>query len=321
MSAAYHIRYLQRQEIDIVKWDACMERDPEGLIYCRSFYLDHMASGQWGGLVLDDYAAVMPIPWKKKFGFCYIYQPYYLPFLGVFGSHPAGISLSSFLRAIPQKFKYWDIDLTETSRPENNITGLPLKIIMRLNNLLPLQKDKEEIARDYKRLATRMCKKAIERDILIVRDGSPLEVIERYRAEYGSRHTRVKAGNYEAFTACALSAFKMGNAATYLAKLPDGETGAWYLVFRDNKFVYSIMGGSTEEGKEKGAFYLLTDAAIKDHAGSNRVFRFEGSDIPGIAFFNEQFGPARVQYPHLIMNNLPFPVNLLKSKHSLNSLE
>lgn len=337
MSASYHIRYLQRQEIDTVKWDLCIEKAPDGLIYARAFYLDHMAAGQWDALVLNDYTAVLPLPWKKKFSFQYIYQPYYLPFLGVFGNLPSGPTVSSFLRAIPGKFKYWDIDLTESCQAEmhpsltdptgtnstttnptttnptaSGICGLPCRTTLRLNHLLALAKKKEEIDQDYKRLAKRMCKKAIAGNLDIFRDESPALVIDLYRKEYGHRHPKVRSDSYRAFTACAQSAFNRGNAATYLAKWPDGEIGGFYLVLRDNKFVYSILGGSTRKGKEMGAFYLLTDAAIKDHAGSGRVFRFEGSDIPGIAFFNAQFGSTPVHYPHLIMNNLPFPFNLLK---------
>ncbi|HRQ50472.1 MAG TPA: hypothetical protein PLR74_08050 [Agriterribacter sp.] len=80
----------------------------------------------------------------------------------------------------------------------------------------------------------------------------------------------------------------------------------------DNNFVYSLVGGSTAKGKTMGAFYLLTDTAIQDHAGTNKTFRFEGSDISGIAFFNRQFGSTPVYYWHVRMNRLPFPVKFFK---------
>jgi hypothetical protein len=61
-----------------------------------------------------------------------------------------------------------------------------------------------------------------------------------------------------------------------------------------------------------GAFDLLTDAAIKDPAGTNRIFRFEGSDKKGIAFFTSQFNTGRMHYHHLKLNRLPWPLKLLK---------
>ena len=80
----------------------------------------------------------------------------------------------------------------------------------------------------------------------------------------------------------------------------------------DEKYVYSLIGGSTKEGKEWGAFYLLTDAAIQSFANTNKIFRFEGSDKEGIAFFNQQFGSYPVSYPHIKMNKLHWPLKWLK---------
>jgi hypothetical protein len=57
--------------------------------------------------------------------------------------------------------------------------------------------------------------------------------------------------------------------------------------------------------QEKDAFYLLTDYAIKTLSGTGRMFRFEGSDHPGIAKFNQQFGAKFFYYNHLKLNRLP----------------
>jgi hypothetical protein len=82
-TAPYSIRYLKRQEIDPVKWDACIDGASNGLIYAYSFYLDHMAA-QWDALVWNDYDAVMPLTWNKKWGIKYLYQPPLTQQLGVF---------------------------------------------------------------------------------------------------------------------------------------------------------------------------------------------------------------------------------------------
>ncbi len=111
---------------------------------------------------------------------------------------------------------------------------------------------------------------------------------------------------------CTGIAFKNNLADTYLAQSPSGETLAYYIILQDEKFIYSLLGGSTTAGKKLGAFYFLTDAVIREHAGSKKIFRFEGSDIPGISFFDTLFGPQRISYQHLSMNNLPFPLRLFK---------
>jgi hypothetical protein len=148
--------------------------------------------------------------------------------------------------------------------------------------------------------------------VQILNVGNPAEAIEFYRKYYQSKHPKISAADYENLVASTTSCFERGMAKIYQASLPAGEITATYLVLVDNNFVYFLVGGSTEKGKQSGSFYLVTDAAIKDHAGSKRIFRFEGSDIPGIAFFNAQFGATVSHYLHVHRNNLPFPVNLLK---------
>ena len=86
MTTGNQIKYLQHKEIDKSKWDACISRAPNGLIYPYSFYLDAMAK-HWDALVLKDYEAVMPLTWNRKYGFYYLYQPAFTASLGVFGKN------------------------------------------------------------------------------------------------------------------------------------------------------------------------------------------------------------------------------------------
>src|ERR1051325_9907587 len=81
---ASSVSYLQNANIDKVKWDKCIDTATNGLIYAYSFYLDTMAKN-WDALVMNDYEAVMPITWNKKYGIYYVYQPAFTANLGVFG--------------------------------------------------------------------------------------------------------------------------------------------------------------------------------------------------------------------------------------------
>ncbi len=104
------IEYVPYQHIDKAKWDDCINNAGNGLIYATSIYLDTM-SENWDALVLDDYKAVMPLTWKKKYSIYYLYQPFFTACLGVFGKNISAGLVNNFLKAIPSKFKYWDIYL------------------------------------------------------------------------------------------------------------------------------------------------------------------------------------------------------------------
>ena len=85
MSIHSPIKYVAQQQVDKNKWDACIERSSNGLIYGYSFYLDSMAK-HWDALVLNDYEAVMPLTWNRKWGIKYLYQPPLTPQLGIFSA-------------------------------------------------------------------------------------------------------------------------------------------------------------------------------------------------------------------------------------------
>lgn len=265
----------------------------------------------WDALILNDYEAVMPLTWREKYAFKYLYQPPFTACLGVFGNMEHHELITDFLQSIPQQFRFWDIDLNEANKEVSNNRHF-FQSSSRINQMLSLAKSRDEIREGYSRLARRSLARAAAANLHIKRDIPVQDVVELYRSEYEQRHKNIRAADYLSLIKACIQAAEKGFMKSYLALSPEEEPVAFYCVLQGRKFVYSLIGGSNAAGKESGAFYLLTDAAITDHAASDRGFRFEGSDIPGIAFFNQQFGALPVSYLHIKMNRLPFPVNLLK---------
>ncbi|WP_373942482.1 hypothetical protein OEG92_04340 [Polaribacter sejongensis] len=71
------IQYVKRKDLNILKYDACIENSIQSRIYAFSWYLDIVADN-WDVLVLGDYKAVMPLPWKQKYFIKYITQPFFV---------------------------------------------------------------------------------------------------------------------------------------------------------------------------------------------------------------------------------------------------
>ena len=94
----YPIRYVPRHEIDTARWDACINRAANPLIYGFHFYLDHMAAGRWDALILGDYEAVMPLTWRRKYGIRYLYQPPYTQQTGIFSARKDEGSSTAYQR-------------------------------------------------------------------------------------------------------------------------------------------------------------------------------------------------------------------------------
>ena len=77
------ITYLTRTQLNKNEYDNCIHNAPQSKVYALSWYLDIVADN-WGALVLNNYEAVMPLPWRKKYGICYVYPPCWTQQLGVF---------------------------------------------------------------------------------------------------------------------------------------------------------------------------------------------------------------------------------------------
>ena len=104
-------KYLTNDQIDFDKWDKCIERSYNGIVYAYSWYLD-IVSDKWDALVLGDYEVVMPLTWRKKYSITYLVQPVYSQQLGVFSTQKLNTTIvNQFLNSIPEKYKLIDIRL------------------------------------------------------------------------------------------------------------------------------------------------------------------------------------------------------------------
>ena len=306
MTTGNQIKYLQHKEIDKPKWDACIEQASNSLIYPYSFYLDAMAK-HWDALVLNDYEAVMPLTWNKKYGFYYLYQPAFTASLGVFGKNLNKELIDDFIRSIPAKFK-----LIEISLNAGNITSDPKPFsLLRSNYILHLNKPYEEIYKAYRDNHKRNISKALQLGCSVSKE-IPVDEIIQLNKEQLQHIDGTKPEDYPNFKRLYDFLKNKGQAKTYAIVDPKNKILASAVFFFSHDRAYYIMVGNHPEGKTLGASHALIDAFIKDHAGQDLILDFEGSDIRNLAFFYSSFGATEEIYPALKINNLPWYVRLLK---------
>lgn len=305
MKGSAAIQYLTHQQVDKIKWDRCIERADNGLIYAYSIYLDTMAN-QWDALVLNDYEAVMPLTWNKKYGIRYLYQPFLTAQLGVFGKAISEEQLNSFIQAIPLSFKFIDISLNS-----GNVSGIPSGCSAdRSNYVLKLDKSYEDLYKNYRENIQRNIKKAIQLGCIIQKDFEAEKVIELAVQQMKSQGQET-SDNIERFRKLYQYLHDRKMATTYGISLNNKLLASCIFFFSHNR-AYYILVGNSPNGKTIGASHTLIDAFIKDYAGKNMLLDFEGSDIPSLAFFYSSFGAQHETYPAIKINRLPFYLKWLK---------
>jgi hypothetical protein len=315
------ISYLTYQQINKIKWDACISQADNGLIYAYSFYLDAMAKN-WDALVLsagpdsgNDYEAVMPLTFNKKYSIYYLYQPPFTACLGVFGKSVNAETLHAFLKNVPAKFKYWDIYFN----PGNLFKLAEFDLYERMNYVLNLNDTYENLYKAYRDNIKRNIKKSEQFGLSIHTNIDIAEVINLAKEQAGNFSL---AGDDDFIRFEKLFQLLYKNvvhpdyfgekATTYAVYSKEKQLMASAVFFFSHNRAYYIMVGNHPDGKTLGASHALINAFIKDHAGQNLLLDFEGSDIPSLAFFYSSSGAVEERYSAVKLNRLPFYLKWVK---------
>jgi hypothetical protein len=302
------IRYFERHEIDPIKWDQCISSATNKLIYGYSWYLDAIAD-QWGALILNDYEAVMPLPWRKKWGFSYIYTPHFCNPLGIF-SCIADFSVQEFLNQIPKRFRLWDLNVFLGDKQP---TG-DFKFIKRQNHILDLSPAYDLLFKNFRTSYRQIINKK-DSDSISIRMNIPVEeVIAAAKKERKS--VALNDVDYEKLNKMFHQLVSKAEAETIGVYGHDDKLLASALFFITDKRIYYVLAGNDPEGRSIGGSHQIINAVIKKYAGSNILLDFEGSDIPGIGFFFEGFGAAKENYYYIHYNALPWWCRWLKKANT-----
>ncbi len=276
------IIHLSHNQIDFERWDLVISACKNRMIYAQSWYLN-VVSPQWEALVSEDYAYLMPLPVKQKWGIKYIVQPPMTQQLGLFSADDIDIDiLQKFIKNIP--YLSYEINLNEA-----NLTDVAEN---RLNLLLHLDEDYSVLKKGFSNNTLRNIKKGFDLNPNIDKQLSVDEFIHFYEnttTHYNKMETKLIKVLFEKATEKgALSIFATRNEN----KAITSAVCMWQAYDR----LVNILPVSNEEGKSNKAMFLLMDTIIKEHANSKLILDFEGSMLDGVARFYRGFGAKEAYY-------------------------
>lgn len=296
------IRYIKHNDIDFEKWDACIDRSLNAMFYAWSWYLD-MVSSSWDALVEDDYIAVMPLPFRKKWGVSYLYQPFFAQQLGVFSTYSlAREHVMRFLSAIPAKYRYIDICLN-TFNQISNSSRFELRRMVTYE--LDLIEEYGSLKNAYSSNASRNIRKAARSGVFIARHGRPEEIIDAFRNHRGRNLKSYSGHDYMVLKHLIYAGMHRGLVSIYSAYTRQNNFCAGAVFFRGHDKTVFLFSGTTGEARENGAMFLLADRFISDHAGQKLTLDFEGSSDPDLARFYSGFGAKECVFLQMKSNRLP----------------
>lgn len=263
------IKYLKHSEIDFERWDKTVSQW-SGQPYALSWWLDVVSPG-WEALVKDDYAAVMPLPVKRRFGLRYLVQPRFCQQLGVFGQQ----DVEEFLHEMP----YWSYDININFR--NHYEGYCFR--EHVNYII------NKVSK-FDTNAIRNIKKADKS--LTYHKISPSEFISFWSSE-NSRFGHI----YAKMLNDLLSECTKREIAILLGAYSEERLVGAIFAILTNERIILLAPVSSNEGKSLSAMFGITNKIIQEN--HDKVIDCEGSMIPGVARFYRGLGGHNQAYSRI----------------------
>lgn len=310
MTRVANLKIIDNSEVNRKLWNDCINSNPKNLIYGKSFYLDKVCPG-WKAIIGTDYEWVVPVTFKRKYGIAYLYQPPFTQQLGVFSKPYVNIPYNAIISCLQKHYKFWEINWNYNT--VFNLENRDLLISNATNFILDLSKSYVEIYGNYHKDLIKNLKRSKHLGLHYQPTEDYNQCIQLYQRYYGARISHVKNNDYENFASICDVASRDRSLICRQVLNNKNELLSQALLLKDKNRFYNLMNTTTETGRKASSNHFLIDSIIKEFSGQDLIFDFEGSDLPGVKNFYENFGATNQPYYTLKYNQLPWPFNKLKN--------
>jgi hypothetical protein len=264
-------------------------------------------AGKWDSLILNDYEAVMPLTWNKKWGIRYLYQPPFAPQLGIFSPRPVSADLvNEFIRETKRHFRFAEVFFNHFN-DGGDFSSIHCNLVVPLHEGFDIIKS---------RFKSDLVKNLTRAKKFNLRYGSSTDyqtAIRLYSESYGKAMPHLRASHYQRFSEICRLAGEQQRLVIRQVAGPNDELLAINLFLIDDRRLYNLMSTTLPNGRTMEANHVLMYEVIREFAGQPLVLDMEGSDLAGIARFYRKFGAVDEPYYFLRFNNLPGLVRWLKA--------
>ncbi len=304
------LEYVLHNDIDKLKWDACIKKSKSNLIYAKFFYLDIVSPG-WDALIMGDYEYVMPLTHRKKLGITYLAQPAFTQQLGIFGIKKIkNNTILDFLNSARQHFKFAELMFNfanEFSREKSKI-----KVSEKINFILPLHENYDLLFDNYHPHFHKSLRRIKKLELVYKNETDYKVIIKNYRKQLKLKKAPLSHADFKTLQQLCnflQSQNKLIVRSVYLT--PKIWLSSSILFYEDGR-LYNMVNCLSAEGRLREANYFLYDNVIKEFSQKAEILDFEGSDIPAIAAFYKKMQPHNQPYYFIKYNELSPILKMLK---------
>jgi|688.fasta_scaffold183821_2 hypothetical protein len=301
------IRHLDHHAVQRFAWDEHLMRCANRLWYIQRWVLDAASPG-WEALVDEERGALMPLTWRSRLGFDYLFQPYAIQQLGVFArDHDAALD-QAFIDAVPERFRYWDIHVNEAMQ-ELRFDTMGRSTQQKISLLGDIERQRAAYSQGHRRNLRKAEAHRARLSWAIDPDGF-MALFQRTTA---MRFGKTKERDLDVLRALVQGIIMRGQ-GRILGLLDGGELLAAVVFVEWEGRSILLKSAVDERAREMSALFLIVDEYMASGAGGSQVLDLAGSNTPSVARFNAGFGASASVYLRLIRNRLPQPLRWYKQR-------
>lgn len=295
------ITKLKYQEIDFQKYEQCLRNSCQNSDYAARKFLDEVSEKKWFLLVYKDYEAIMPVCYRRKFGFYFILMPKICQQLGVFS-----LSDDPEINMLFYDFLKTNFPVVIYSFNKENNFNIPLKTkvsyILQKGNYASIKKNYSVHRRRNVRILGDLqgnlkMRNTLQEDDLkfFVKNVRGTKKLKQ-NAEYYKLLENLLSQNLG-----EVRVLEFQNKPQSLVYLHEGKT-TFYLSLFVNE--HPLLNPNLPS--------IMIDYCLQEFI-EDKNFDFMGSDVENVAKFNERFGAVSYKYAILKQNKTTLFKNLWKS--------
>lgn len=289
------MKIIQREHIDIQKWNALVSSSPNNSVFSLSTYLDAVAEN-WCVLTDDQYSKGIALPYTVRLGIKVVYTPIFVRYLEWFGEEIE--NLETIKAIIQNEFQHGQ--LSSTVCFENKKSD---EFIFQISD----NQDEQVINSQAKRMLSKFEKAGFT----IHLEADEEEILKIIKAELPQKVSSLNDKSLTSLDALVKSLKKNQLLKVIAVKKENTVLGGLFLVEFNQSLLY-LKGAFTAESKKEGAMYGVMQFAIELAKKHNKRFDFGGSRVDGVRRFNVNLGGKDVTYHSFLWDNSLLWFKILK---------
>ena len=283
---------IEREHIDIKKWNTLVNSSPGASLFSHSAYLDSVAEN-WCVLVDDDYSNGMALPYTIRMGVKGIYTPNFSRYLEWFHLTDKKKYPSDLMEQLQFAFKL--ASFSSAFMFDENFKSVH---VYQINDGL----------KEYNKLSNRMLKKFTNSSCFITESNQVNQIIDFIHTNLNQKVPDLSSTDFSRFNKLVASMNDLG-VLKVIGVYDHSQSllGGAFFIEQKSSLLY-LKGACLQDAQNEGAMYALIDAGIKHAEKQNKIFDYGGSRIPGVRQFFMNIGGYDKKYYHYQWNNSSIPV-------------